>query len=41
MSSKNKDAFYLKLRWISCKDEAEKNKLAEKIRQALSEQGKR
>jgi hypothetical protein len=36
MASKEKDVFYLKLQWISAKDEAEKKKLAEKIRQALS-----
>jgi hypothetical protein len=36
MASKEKDVFYLKLQWISAKDEAEKQKLAEKIRQALS-----
>lgn len=40
MSSKEKDVFYLKLQWISAKDEAEKKKLAEKIRQALSGQQK-
>jgi hypothetical protein len=36
MASKN-DIFYLKLQWISCNDEAERKKLAEKIRQALSD----
>jgi len=36
MASKEKDVFYLKLQWISCKDEAERKKLAEKIRQLLS-----
>jgi hypothetical protein len=36
MSSKEKDVFYLKVQWVSAKDEAEKEKLAEKIRQALS-----
>jgi hypothetical protein len=36
MASKEKDIFYLKLQWISAKDEAEKKKLAEKIREALS-----
>jgi hypothetical protein len=41
MPSKEKDAFYLKLQWISAKDEAEKKKIAEKIKQALSEQQKR
>ena len=38
MSSKEKDVFYLKLQWISAKDDAEKEKLAQKIRQALSGQ---
>jgi len=37
MVSKDKDIFYLKLQWISSKDENEKKKLAEKIRQALSQ----
>ena len=36
MPSKDKDVFNLKLQWISAKDETEKKKLAEKIRQALS-----
>jgi hypothetical protein len=36
MPSKDTDVFKLKLQWISAKDEAEKKKLAEKIRQALS-----
>lgn len=36
MTSKEKDVFYLKLQWISTKDEAERKELAEKIRQALS-----
>jgi hypothetical protein len=40
MSSKEKDVFYLKLQWISAKDEAEKKRLAEQIRQALSGQQK-
>jgi hypothetical protein len=38
MPSKEQDVFYLKLQWISAKDEAEKRKLAQKIRQALSEE---
>jgi len=37
MASKENDVFYLKLQWISCKDELERKKLAEKIRQLLSE----
>jgi hypothetical protein len=37
MASKENDVFYLKLQWISCKDEAERAKLAAKIRQLLSE----
>jgi len=36
MPSKEQDVFYLKLQWISAKDEAEREKLAQKIRQALS-----
>jgi len=36
MPSKEKDVFYLKLQWISAKDQAEKDKLAQKIKQALS-----
>ena len=40
MPSKENDVFYLKLQWISCKDEAERKKLAEKIRQVLSEHQK-
>jgi len=39
MPSKDNDVFYLKLQWISAKDEAERKKLAEQIRQLLS-QGK-
>jgi hypothetical protein len=41
MPSKDKDIFYLKLQWISCKDETDRKKIAEKIRQALSESQKR
>jgi hypothetical protein len=37
MASKENDVFYLKLQWISSKDEAERAKLAAKIRQLLSE----
>jgi hypothetical protein len=37
MPSEEKDVFYLKLQWISAKDEAEKKKLAEKIRHILLE----
>jgi hypothetical protein len=38
MATKDKDVFYLKLQWISSKDEAERAKLASRIRQTLSEQ---
>jgi hypothetical protein len=41
MSPKEKDVFYLKLQWISAKDEAEKKALAEKIKQALARQQKK
>ena len=40
MASKERDVFYLKLQWISSKDEDEKKKLAEKIKQKLAEKGK-
>jgi type I restriction-modification system DNA methylase subunit len=40
MSSKENDIFYLKLQWISAKDEAERKKLADKIRQLLAEHSK-
>jgi hypothetical protein len=40
MPSKDKDIFYLKLQWISAKDEAERKNLGEKIRQLLSDQMK-
>jgi len=40
MASKEKDVFYLKLQWISSKDEAEKKKLAEQIKQVLAEKSK-
>jgi len=40
MPSKEEDVFYLKLKWICAKDQAEKDKLGEKIRQLLS-QGKK
>lgn len=40
MASKEKDVFYLKLQWISSKDEDEKKKLAERIKQALADKGK-
>jgi hypothetical protein len=36
MPSKDKDIFYLKLQWISAKDETERKNLGEKIRQLLS-----
>jgi hypothetical protein len=38
MTAKQKDVFYLKLQWISAKDEAEKKQWAEKIKQVLSGQ---
>jgi hypothetical protein len=38
MPSKDQDIFYLKLQWISAKDEAERKKLAEQIRQLLAKQ---
>jgi len=38
MPSKDKDVFYLKLQWMSAKDDAERKKLAEQIRQLLSQQ---
>lgn len=41
MPSKDNDVFYLKLQWISTKDEVERKKLAEKIKQALSESQKK
>lgn len=41
MPSKDENISYLKLQWISAKDEAERKKLADKIRQLLSEEGKR
>jgi len=40
MSTNEKGVFYLKLLWISAKDESEKKELAEKIKQALSGQQK-
>jgi len=36
MPTKDNDIFYLKLQWISAKDEAERKNLGEKIRQLLS-----
>jgi hypothetical protein len=41
MPSTDKDIFYLKLQWISSKDETERKKLAEQIRQLLSESSKK
>ncbi|MGD0177346.1 MAG: hypothetical protein ABSC50_11040 [Candidatus Bathyarchaeia archaeon] len=38
MPSKDKDVFYLKLQWMSAKDDAERKKLAEQIRQLLTQQ---
>jgi len=40
MPSKDNDVFYLKLQWISSKDEAERKQLAEKIKQLLSRENK-
>jgi hypothetical protein len=40
MASKENDVFYLKLQWISTKDEAEKKALGQKIKDALHEQQK-
>ncbi len=40
MPSKDNDVFYLKLQWISSKDEAERKQLAEKIKQLLSREKK-
>lgn len=37
MPSKEIDVFYLKLQWMSAKDEAERKRLAEKIIKLLSE----
>jgi hypothetical protein len=37
MPSKDKDVFYLKLQWMSAKDEAERKKLAEQVKQLLSQ----
>jgi hypothetical protein len=37
MVSRDKIIFYLKLQWITCKDESEKKKLAERIKQALAQ----
>jgi hypothetical protein len=38
MPPKDKDIFYLKLQWISAKDEAERKSLGDKIRQLIAEQ---
>jgi len=37
MPPEENNVFYLKLQWIACKDENEKKRLAEKIRQVLSQ----
>jgi hypothetical protein len=37
MPSKDNDIFYLKLQWISAKDDAERKALGEKIRQLLAD----
>ncbi len=36
MATKERDIFYLKLQWISSKDDVERKKIADKIRTALS-----
>ncbi|HYB84489.1 MAG TPA: hypothetical protein VED86_04100 [archaeon] len=36
-SDKENTIFYLKLQWISAKDDAERERLGKKIRQLLSE----
>jgi hypothetical protein len=36
MPSKDQDVFYLKLQWISSKDEAERKRISDKIRELLS-----
>jgi len=41
MPTKDKDIFYLKLQWISCKNETDRKKIADKIKQALSDPQKR
>jgi len=40
MGAKEKDVFYLKLQWISSKNETERKELAEKIKQSLSRTSK-
>jgi uncharacterized membrane protein (DUF2068 family) len=37
MPSNENNVFYLKLQWMSCKDEEERKEIAEKIRQALAQ----
>jgi hypothetical protein len=37
MPVKDNDVSYLKLQWIACQDENEKKRLAEKIKQVLSQ----
>ncbi|HUK51478.1 MAG TPA: hypothetical protein VLV18_10605 [Terriglobales bacterium] len=37
MLPKEKDIFYLKLQWVSAKDEAERNSIGDKIRQLIAE----
>jgi len=38
MPSKENDIFYLKLQWISAKDEAERKIIGDKIRKLMAEQ---
>jgi len=40
MPPKDKNVFFLKLQWISAKDDAERKKLAQQIQQLLSQQSK-
>jgi hypothetical protein len=38
MPSKEKDIFYLKLQWISAKDDAERKSIGDRIRQLMAEE---
>jgi hypothetical protein len=40
MPSKDKDVFYLKLQWMSSKDEAERKRFGEEIKQLLAKSEK-
>jgi hypothetical protein len=37
MPSKENDVFYLKLQWISAKDDAERKNIGDKIRQLIAQ----